>query len=97
MTVSNVTKTLIPQILEAIDKSGSLAAALIKVSSEDARISTTLSAIVSLASLTANKKDTAARFHLGSNGHPRSAGMACLNHWIPRRLVTDAALPPTSL
>ena len=35
-------------------------------------------------------------------GHPFKlsfplAGMDCLNHWIPRRLVPDAALSPTSM
>ena len=84
-------------ILKAMDKSGSFAEPVSKLSSEDARISTTLAAIVSLVSLAVDKENTAARFHLGSNGHPRFAGMACLNHWIPRRLVPDAALPPASM
>ena len=30
-------------------------------------------------------------------GHSRSAGMDYLNHWIPRPLVPDAALPPASM
>ena len=67
MTTSSVTKT-INQILEAIKKPGSFAEALGKLSSEDARISTTLSAIVSLASLATKEKNLAARFHLGSAG-----------------------------
>ena len=29
--------------------------------------------------------------------HSRSAGMDYLNHWIPRRPVPDAALPPASM
>ena len=29
--------------------------------------------------------------------HSRPAGMACINHWIPRRPVPDAALPPASM
>ena len=28
---------------------------------------------------------------------PAWTGMAWINHWIPRRPVPDAALPPTSL
>ena len=50
INLSNVRTTFF-EILEALDTSGSLADALSKVSSEDARISTTLSAIASLISL----------------------------------------------
>ena len=46
INVNNVRTTFIG-ILKAMDKSGSFADAVSKLSSEDARISTTLSAIVS--------------------------------------------------
>ena len=61
-------RTTFAGLLEALDKSGSLADALSKVSSEDARISTTLSAATSLVSLAVDKENTAARFHLGTIG-----------------------------
>ena len=67
INVSNLRTTFI-EILEAIDTSGSFADAVSKLSSEDARISTTFSAIASLASLATKEKNIATRFHLGSIG-----------------------------
>ena len=59
INVSNV-RTVFTELLQALDKSGSFADAVSKLSSEDARISTTLSAIVSLASLATKEKNIAA-------------------------------------
>ena len=64
----NTVRTAFTELLQALDKSGSFADAVSKLSSEDARISTTFSAIVSLASLATKEKNMATRFHLGSIG-----------------------------
>ena len=71
MTASSVTKT-INQILEAIEKSGSFAEALSKLSSEDAKISTTLSAAASLVSLAVSLSKTRKTTNLG-NGNTQTA------------------------
>ena len=55
INVSNV-RTVFTELLQALDKSVSFADAVSKLSSEDARISTTLSAIVSLVSLATKEK-----------------------------------------
>ena len=68
MTASSVTKT-ITRILEAIEKPGSFAEALSKLSSEDAKISTTLSAATSLASLAVSLSKTTNP----GNGNTRTA------------------------
>ena len=71
MTTSSVTKT-ITRILEAIEKPGSFAEALGKLSSEDARISTTLSAAASLASLAVSLSKTSKTTNPG-NGNTQTA------------------------